>query len=75
VNAYDDHFVKFGAMGPNDIHAIAEDMESIGLIGITEQNGEQVWTDYCVIDELMGPTLQCNWIKYDRKTREVLIVE
>lgn len=75
VNAYDDHFVKFGAMGPNDIHAIAEDMESLGLIGITEQNGEQVWTDYCVIDELIGPTLQCNWIKYDRKTREVLIVE
>ena len=75
VNAYDDHFVKFGAMGPEDIHAIAEDMESLGLIGITEQNGEQVWTDYCVIDELMGPTLQCDWIKYDRKSRAVKLIE
>ena len=75
VNAYDDDFVKFGAMGPSDIHAIAEDVESLGLIGVEDKGGDQFWTDYCVIDELMGPTLQCDWIKYDRKFRAVKLIE
>ncbi len=75
VNAYDEDFVKFGAMGPSDIHAIAEDMESLGLIGVTDKSGEQFWTDYCVIDELMGPTLRCDWIKYNGKSRTVELIE
>jgi hypothetical protein len=75
VNAYDEDFVKFGAMGPGDIHAIAEDMESLGLIGVTDKSGEQFWTDYCVIDELMGPTLRCDWIKYNGKSRTVELIE
>ena len=69
VNAYDQDLVKFGAMGPNDIHEIARDMESLGLIGVSESNSQQVWTDFCVIDELMGPTLECDWIHYDGKSR------
>jgi hypothetical protein len=75
VNAYDEDFVKFGAMGPGDIHAIAEDMESLGLIGVTDRSGEQFWIDYCVIDELFGPTLHCDWIKYDRKFKTVELIE
>jgi len=70
INAYDEHLVKFGTTDSSDIGSIAGRIEAIGLIGITKDEDKSVWTDYCVIEEAMGPTLRCDWIEYDWKKAE-----
>jgi hypothetical protein len=75
VNAYDEHLVKFGVTDSADIRKIALDMDAIGLVGVSHTNDEPEWADYCVIDELMGPTLQCDWIQYDTKSRSVSFLQ
>jgi hypothetical protein len=74
VRAYDESLVKFGAMNPNDIQVIAKHLESIGLVGISKKNDEELWVDFCVVDELMGATLACDWIHYDRESRSASIL-
>lgn len=74
INTYDEALIKFGAMSPHDIHKIAQKMESLGLTGIVDLDGEQHWCDFCVVDELMGPSLKCDWIQYETKTRTALCV-
>jgi hypothetical protein len=69
VNAYDQFLVKFGAPDSGQIYAITQDLESLGLKGMTQVEDENIWSDYCVIDEADGVTLRCDWISYDFKTR------
>jgi hypothetical protein len=64
VRAYDADLVKFGAMNPSDKY-----VESLGLAGVIKQGDIDSWGDFCVMDELMGPTLPCEWIEYDRENR------
>lgn len=71
VKAYDESLIKFGAMSSNDILEIADFLESIGLVGVSRCDGEEMWTDFCVLDELMGPTLRCDWIHYSSESRTV----
>ncbi len=73
VNAFDDSLVKFGAMSSNDIFEIAKRLEALGLIGVSKEGSEEIWKDFCVVDELSGPTLRCDWISYDLKTRSVTL--
>jgi hypothetical protein len=72
---YDEHLFKDSAMSPHDMEQLVRDWEKLGFVGIVEENGEQIWKEMCVVDELFGPTLRCDWIKYDRKTRTVSLVK
>jgi hypothetical protein len=75
VKAFDESLVKFGAMGSNVINKLAQEMESIGLVGITRINNQECWADFCVIDQLMGPTACCKWIRYDRTMKTACFFE
>jgi hypothetical protein len=71
---HDEHLLGIGAMNPNDIEELVSDWARLGFLGIVEENGEEVWKEMCVVDELFGPTLRCDWINYDRKTRTASII-
>lgn len=70
VRAYDEYLVKVGAMSPDVIKMICDSWTELGLTDTTEVSGIKQWEDFCVVDELMGPTLKCDWIIYDPKNRK-----
>jgi hypothetical protein len=39
----------------------------------TQDNVPIKWLDVCVVDELWGPTLECDWLAIDRRTRSVFL--
>jgi hypothetical protein len=57
-------YVEF-AMNPNDVQAIVQRWESLGLTSKVETNGVRTWKDLCVVDFYQGPTLSCSWLNYD----------
>lgn len=61
----DEHLYVEFAMNPADTQAIVERWESVGLIPRTEEAGQRVWKDLCVVDFYRGPTLPCGWLTYD----------
>ena len=73
VRAYDADLVKFGAMNPSDMLSRTKYVESLGLVGVIKQGDIESWGDFCVMDELMGPTLPCEWIEYDRENRSAAL--
>jgi len=68
VQAYDDKLVKFGAMGSDVISDLADYLQKLGLTATHLENGEEFWADFCVVDQLFGPTKECVWLTYDRRT-------
>ena len=63
----DEYLYKEGTMSPSAAKDICSEYERAGLRGKSEDG--KSWIDFCIIDELMGPTLECDWIFYDRKRR------
>ena len=66
VNDSDDYLLKEGSMSPDGARFICQFYEAIGLRGLSED--ESTWIDFCVVDQLMGPTRPCDWLVYDRKS-------
>jgi len=59
----DDYLLKEGTMSPLEAQDICSEYEAFGLQGRSIDGTS--WVDFCVIDELKGPTLKCDWIVYD----------
>jgi hypothetical protein len=62
---YDEHLHREGAMSPADIKDHVDQWEDVGLTAFEGSGDEQRWQDMCVVDELRGPTLNCDWIIVD----------
>jgi len=62
---YDEHLYKDGAMSPYEIGTIVEFWEKQGLTAYEHKDGKKYWKDFCVVDALCGPTLPCDWLKYE----------
>ena len=65
---HDEFLFRDGAMNSVDISELKKHWEKMGLIGIEDPNGEKKWKDFCVVDSVMGPTLPCEWLRFDGKT-------
>lgn len=68
---YDEYLFRDGAMNSYDIKAICEMCEQKGLVGSDQKDGVKCWKDFCVVTELLGPTLPCDWIVFDSETCSV----
>lgn len=65
---HDNSLLRDGAMSPSGIEALIQKWEDLGLIGIEVRNGRKYWKDFCVVEgHFGGPTLDCDWIEYDKK--------
>jgi len=64
----DEFLYKDGAMSPADIETIVNFWQDQGLVSTEIKDGKQVWKDLCVVDMASGPTLSCDWLKYDKET-------
>src|SRR3989344_4400326 len=64
----DEFLYKDGAMSPADIETIVNFWQDQGLALTEIKDGKQVWKDLCVVDMASGPTLSCDWLKYDKET-------
>ncbi|MEG1380379.1 MAG: hypothetical protein RR303_03155 [Bacteroidales bacterium] len=51
-------------MGP-DLGERIEELEMLGLKGVAENGGVRYWRDFCVMDQMGGPTLNCPWISWN----------
>jgi hypothetical protein len=68
----DSKLLRNGAMNDFDIEIIVEFWKKLGLkIHEFKDGNPSKWIDVCVVDELWGPTLDCDWLVMDRKTRSV----
>lgn len=63
---YDDYLYKDSCMGPGDAQKIIDFWEEQGLVSRTERDGQRYWHDLCVIDELEGMHLPCEWLECDK---------
>jgi hypothetical protein len=58
----DDHLTAAAFMGPPDVRRFVERLVSAGLGFV----GDDGFLDIAVVDELTGPTAQCDWLVYSR---------
>jgi hypothetical protein len=79
----DDYLVKEGAMSSYDIENMVNDWEKLGLKPFVDINGKNKWEDVCVVDQLCGLTLPCEWVQINNngtasykmpKTKALLIL-
>ena len=62
---YDNLLYKDGAMGSGDIEDIVDFWEKQGLVSSETKDGKIYWKDLCVVDCIGGPTMPCEWLKYE----------
>lgn len=67
----DEHLYVEFAMNPIDIQSLVEKWESLGLSSRTEEGGQRMWRDLCVVDFYQGPTLPCRWLTFDPNANTV----
>ncbi len=70
-----DGLFRNSAMSPADTRSYCDHMESKGLTGIVQINGQETRADFCVVDYLMGPTQPCSWLEMNRDTRAVFLLQ
>lgn len=72
---YDKHLFRDGAMNPMGIESLVEEWTSMGFECMGEKDGKKYWQDVCVFEEMLGgPTLECDWLLVDKKTRAVYLI-
>ena len=59
---YDEYIVRDGAMGWEDIETLLNEWRDRGLELVKEIDGQNNWSDVCVLYDIDGPTLPCDWI-------------
>lgn len=63
---HDDYLFRDGAMNGSGIEELLDDWTDMGFIPTKIINGETVWNDLCVIDELNGVSrYTCDWLTYE----------
>lgn len=63
----DDHLVRVGFMAPHDVHDFVGQLETCGLVYL--QDGRPA--DMVVVDQLQGPTVECDWVRLVRLQLDV----
>lgn len=65
---YDDDLFRDGAMNPMDIEHLVKEWQKMGFNTHDEDTeGNPIkWIDICVSSMLTGPTLECDWLAFDR---------
>lgn len=65
---YDEHLFRTGAMNPMDIEHLVKEWQKMGFNTHDENTeGNPIkWIDICVSSMLTGPTLECDWLAFDR---------
>jgi hypothetical protein len=58
----DDYLYRCGAMNPLDIQSMAEHWGKKGFVGLSQVNGKQVWTDYCIYEGFWPLEYDCPWL-------------
>ena len=71
ANHYDEHLVKFSAMGSSGFDYWINEWEEMGLLGVEESGECKIWKDFCVISWLQGPTFPCEWLDYNKEEHSV----
>lgn len=70
----DTNFFRDGAMSPHDAECLVDNWSKLGFTTCEIKDGEAIkWIDVCVVDELWGPTLDCDWIVMNRETRSAYL--
>lgn len=64
---YDQHLFRNGSMDWRDMEERIKHWESMGFVGKAKCDGQEYWQDFCVADELTGPTLPCAWLEIGEK--------
>jgi hypothetical protein len=57
----DPHLLRVGFMNPYDVEAFVRGLEAVGL-----RFSDTGPTDICVVDQLTGPTIPCDWLAFER---------
>ena len=68
---FDEHLFHDGTMNPMDMESLVERWGKLGFECIGHRVGNPYWKDVCVVE--FGPTMPCDWIAVDRKTRGVYL--
>ena len=55
----DEHLSRVGFMAPEDVGIYVGRLERLGLLHVHESRA----VDFVVVDQLKGPTTQCDWIE------------
>ena len=73
---HDEYLFRDGAMNSMDIQMLVDHWEELGLKGAIQVGGNWKWKDFCIVESMLGgPTLPCDWIKFDAETMSVYYKE
>ena len=56
----DNEIVRVGFMVPDDVESFVKTMEKNGLTFIRDNES----VDIAVVDQMRGPTMECNWLEF-----------
>ena len=57
----DNYLVRIGFFSPDEVRGFVRRLESLGFVHL---DGEGKAQDLVVVDQLRGPTSQCDWVEY-----------
>jgi hypothetical protein len=67
---YDQHLFRDGAMSAAEAHVLVEGWAVLGFEPTGTRRKMLYWKDLCVVDwQEGGPTLDCDWLAFDRSSR------
>ena len=70
----DEYLYRDGAMNPMDMEQLVKKWEYFGLKGLVEEDGKEVWKDFCVFQAMMGGAHNCDWIGFDSDTWSAYLI-
>ncbi len=71
---HDGRLLRDGALDPGSARALVEGWATLGLEPLQWVDGKLNWKDVCVVDLAAGgPTVNCDWLAWDKRTRTAWI--
>jgi len=67
---HDGRLLRDGALDPDSARALVEGWQTLGFEPLVWVDGRLQWHELCVVDlSLGGPTVNCDWLDWDRSAR------
>jgi len=60
--SYDDHLMRICSMSPREMELLVNHWGTMGFETYVECGDKAFWSECCIVDQLAGITLPCDWL-------------
>jgi len=71
--SYDDHLMRLCSMNPHEMEQLVNHWGKMGFETYVENGDSAFWSECCIVDQLGGVTLPCEWLTTANDKRSVYL--